>query len=57
MGATKHFSQTIRQPAEATPLHPNLAGFVRVGDILKGDTWQARIRRSQSYKWVKEPKK
>ena len=49
MGATKHFSQTFRRPAEATSLHPNLAGFVKVGEILRSDNWQARIRKFPNY--------
>ena len=57
MGATKHFFQTFKQPAKATSLHPNLAGFVRVGDILNNPRYLYEMKeRFKGYDFAKAPK-
>ena len=57
MGIAKHSNSLT--PAGITPKKSDTqsSGFLSVGEILKGDTWQARIRRFQDYSWAKEPKR
>lgn len=49
----QHYNSGTNTPNKETS---SSSRFYNIGEVMKQDSWQARIRRFQYYDWIKVPK-